>query len=355
MDYTKKIIKSVSIFLKKGYNQTKGNLGKDKMKRKQVKYVWILSVFLYFAIIIFVMAGEYLFHLSEVLSHLLLVLGILPVIWALNKLALIRHNDLEKQVAERTEELQKALRIAEFASQSKSDFLANMSHELRTPLNAILGFSSAMQHEAFGPINNPTYREYADRIYKSGDHLLSLINDILDLSKIEANKQVLKSEWLDVDEVLSDAMQIVSGYPDANKRTITIEEHNQLPRLLADVKLVRQVLLNILSNAIKFTKEGGKIKIDFDMDDMDGLMICVSDNGIGIPADKLEMIVKPFVQVENVLTRSHKGSGLGLALVDKIMRLHGGKMDIASQVGKGTNIMLIFPSMRVEKKDIVVA
>lgn len=326
------------------------------MKRKQVKYMWIISIFLYLFIIVFVLMGEYLINLPHVVNHLLLVLGILPFIWAYNKLSLIRQSDLEKQVFERTEELQKALKVAEFASQSKSDFLANMSHELRTPLNAILGFSSAMQHEAFGPINNPTYREYASRIYTSGEHLLSLINDILDLSKIEANKQVIKSEWMDVDAVLSDVMQIVSGYPSATERTIIIVPHKNLPRLLADTKLVRQILLNLLSNAIKFTKDGGKIKVDFEMGEASELIMHVTDDGIGIPADKLEMVVKPFVQVENVLTRSHKGSGLGLALVDKIMHLHGGKMDIASQVGKGTTVTLTFPPMRVEKKaDIVIA
>lgn len=326
------------------------------MKRKQVRYMWILSIFLYFFIIAFVIIGDYVLHLPPVVNHFLLVWGILPFIWAYNKLSLIRQSDLEKQVAERTEELQKALKVAEFASQSKSDFLANMSHELRTPLNAILGFSSAMEHEAFGSINNPTYREYAARIYKSGEHLLSLINDILDLSKIEANKQVLKSEWINVDMVLSDVMQIVSGYPDADKRSIVIEPHTALPGLLADEKLVRQVLLNILSNAIKFTGADGKIKINFNVTDMGEFLLSVTDNGIGIPADKLEMVVKPFVQVENIMTRSHKGSGLGLALVDKIMHLHGGKMDIASQVGRGTTITLSFPPMRVEKKsDIVIA
>lgn len=326
------------------------------MKQKQVKYIWILSIVLYLFIILFIVSGDYIVTIPQLLSHILLVLGIIPFVWAFNKVAFFRRSELEKQVAERTEELQKALKIAEFASQSKSDFLANMSHELRTPLNAILGFSSAMQHEAFGPINNPTYREYANRIYKSGEHLLSLINDILDLSKIEANKQVLKSEWLDIDIVLMDVMQIVSGYPNYDKRTITIASRKNIPHLLADAKLVRQVLLNLLSNAIKFTKDGGKIKIGFTISEIGEMIIKVSDNGIGIPADKLEMVVKPFVQVENIMTRSHKGSGLGLALVDKIMHLHGGQMDITSAVNRGTKIILTFPPARVEKKnDIIIA
>ncbi|MBR5130786.1 MAG: HAMP domain-containing histidine kinase [Alphaproteobacteria bacterium] len=324
------------------------------MKLERLKYMWILSAVLYLFIVVFVIVGTYVLEVSIMTTLALLVLGILPFMCAYNELALLRHHRLEHQMQERTDELQKALQVAEFASQSKSDFLANMSHELRTPLNAILGFSSAMEHEAFGPINNPTYREYATRIYKSGDHLLSLINDILDLSKIEANKQVLKSEWLDIDIVLMDVMQIVSGYPDYNKRIISVAKHRDLPQLLADAKMVRQVLLNVLSNAIKFTKDGGKIKVSFKVTENEDFVVHIRDNGIGIPADKLEMVVKPFVQVENILTRSHKGSGLGLALVDKIMNLHGGKMDIISTVGKGTTIVLTFPSMRVEKKNDIV-
>ena len=149
-------------------------------------------------------------------------------------------------------------------------------------------------------------------------------------------------------------MKIVSGYPDADKRQIIIKKHKDLPRLLADVKLMRQILLNILSNAIKFTKDGGKITVDFSLHKNGEFSVIVADNGIGIPADKIASIVKPFVQVENVLTRSHKGSGLGLALVDKIMGLHGGKLKIDSQVGKGTTIYLTFPPMRVENKTQIV-
>ena len=324
------------------------------MKQVNLKYMWIFSAVLYVLIIIFVIIGMYVLHLPATTFLMLMVLGVLPFLCAYNELSLLRHRRLEQQMQERTDELQKALRVAEFASQSKSDFLANMSHELRTPLNAILGFSSAMEHEAFGPINNPTYREYATRIYKSGDHLLSLINDILDLSKIEANKQVLKSEWLDIDVVLMDVMQIVSGYPDYDRRVISISKHKALPQLLADAKMVRQVLLNVLSNAIKFTKDGGKIKISFKISPDEDFINRINDNGIGIPADKIEMVVKPFVQVENIMTRSHKGSGLGLALVEKIMNLHGGKMDISSAVGRGTTIVLTFPSMRVEKKSDIV-
>lgn len=300
--------------------------------------------------------GLWLYHIPLWLYSLLLILSTVPAFMGILRFVQQRQNLLEKQINERTQELQKALRIAETASQSKSDFLANMSHELRTPLNAILGFSSAMEHEAFGPIENPTYREYAGRIYKSGAHLLELINDILDLSKIEADKQVVHSEWLKIDTVLNDALQIVSGYPDATARTITVQPHNQLPKLLADEKLVRQVILNILSNAIKFTKENGHIRVMLSEDEEGTFTLAVSDDGIGIPADKIATLAQPFIQLENVMTRSHKGSGLGLALVDRIMKLHGGQMKIESQLGQGTTVSLIFPAMRIENKnDIVIA
>ncbi len=325
------------------------------MNRKKAKQMWLFSIVFYGGALLFVILGEGRIPLSPILFDLILILATIPLLCSYHQLSHLKQLDLEQQVRERTEELEKALQTAESASQSKSDFLANMSHELRTPLNAILGFSSAMQHEAFGPINSPVYREYAARIYKSGEHLLSLINDILDLSKIEANKQQVKSEWIDIDNVLSDVLKIVSGYPEAEKRKIKVVDHDPFPKLLADIRLLRQVLLNLLSNAVKFTKDNGRIFIDLDINERGDFLLSVSDNGIGIPADKLSAIMTPFVQVENVMTRTHKGSGLGLSLVDRIMHLHGGRVDIKSQLGEGTTVTLIFPAMRVEKfQDIVI-
>ncbi len=319
------------------------------MPAKKARRLWIYSIIFYIlTIAIFTRSHEFL-HIPIWLSHSFFILAVVPLLWTHYRLLSLKQGDLENLVKERTEQLEKALRAAQAGSKTKSDFLANMSHELRTPLNAILGFSSAMQHEAFGPLNNTTYKEYAGRIYKSGEHLLMLINDILDLSKIEANRQTVKSEWLNIDSVLEDVMQIVSGYPDADKRSIKIEKHDSLPKLLADEKLVRQILLNIISNAIKFTHEKGKIRITVSVSDDDEFVIRVKDNGIGIPKNKLTLVLNPFSQVENVLTRAHKGSGLGLSLVDKIIHLHGGRMLIESEEGKWTEVTLFFPAMRVEK------
>lgn len=261
---------------------------------------------------------------------------------------------LEKQLDRQTLELKEALKTAKAASQSKSDFLASMSHELRTPLNAILGFSSTMQHQAFGPIENPIYIEYANRIYKSGEYLLSLINDILDLSKMEATAQKPKKEWLILDEVLADVLQIISGYPSFNERKLIIEEHQALPKLMADSRMVRQVLLNVLSNAIKFTEKGGIIRIKPRITPAYELSVAITDNGIGIPANKVSEVLKPFVQLENVMTRKHQGSGLGLALVDRLMKLHQGRVEIQSRLGKGTTVALIFPSPRLEQKGNII-
>ncbi len=319
------------------------------MAARKARRLWFFSVVFYiFAIAVLTYSHEFI-HIPIWLSHSFFLLAVIPLLWSHYRLLTLKQSELEHLVQERTEQLEKALRAAQAGNKTKSDFLANMSHELRTPLNAILGFSSAMQHEAFGPLSNTTYKEYAGRIYKSGEHLLLLINDILDLSKIEANRQTVKSEWLDIDTVLEDVIQIVSGYPDADKRKIKIEKHDVLPKLLADEKLVRQILLNIISNAIKFTSKKGKIQIFVSVSEDDEFIIRIKDNGIGIPKNKLTLVLNPFSQVENVLTRTHKGSGLGLALVDKIIHLHGGRMLIESEENKWTEVTLFFPAMRVEK------
>ena len=261
---------------------------------------------------------------------------------------------LEQQLSEQTKELTEALKNSKAASQSKSDFLASMSHELRTPLNAILGFSSTMQHQAFGPIENPIYIEYANRIYKSGEYLLSFINDILDLSKMEATSQLSKKEWINLSDVIADVLQIISGYPSFSERKIIVEDAHSLPKLMADSRMVQQMLLNVLSNAIKFTEKGGIIRIKTELTSDCDLCVSVRDNGIGIPANKVKDILKPFVQVENVMTRKHQGSGLGLALVDRLITLHQGRIEIKSKLGKGTTVSLIFPAARLEQKNNIV-
>jgi signal transduction histidine kinase len=255
-----------------------------------------------------------------------------------------QENDLRKQ-AERA--LREAMVKAESASRAKSRFLANMSHELRTPLNAVIGFADILGNEMMGPLGSPRYKEYAEDIRASGSHLLQLINDILDLSKIEAGKLDLHEEWLVLGEVIESARAMVAEKAVRQGLLLRVDVPAALPRLLADRRLTLQVLLNLLSNAVKFTPTGGRISIDaFRADDL-GLAVRVGDTGIGIAEADIPIVLQPFGQVEGAFQRSHDGTGLGLPLSLSIMQLHGGRMDIASRPGEGTKVTIHFPASRV--------
>jgi two-component system cell cycle sensor histidine kinase PleC len=230
---------------------------------------------------------------------------------------------------------------AEAANRSKSEFLANMSHELRTPLNAIIGFSEVMRSQMFGPMGSEKYAEYSHDIHKSGQFLLDVINDILDMSKIEAGRMQLECEDLQVSSALDEVMRLVG--PRAYEGRVTIER--EVPpgfTLWADRRAFKQVLINLLSNAVKFTPEGGKITVSAAA--ANGFMaIAIRDTGIGIPARDIEKLGRPFEQVENQLTKSKGGSGLGLAISRSFVELHGGALTIKSAVGQGTEVIITFP------------
>jgi len=230
---------------------------------------------------------------------------------------------------------------AEAANRSKSEFLANMSHELRTPLNAIIGFSEIMGSGLFGELGSPKYKEYASDIHASGTHLLELINDILDMSKIEAGRMTLETQELDVAEVADESLRLVSGR--AELASVKIENLlPALPAVNADKRAVKQVLLNLLSNAVKFTPAGGSIYLKGAT--KDGFVtIAVEDTGIGIPASALPKIGRPFEQVESQHSKSHKGTGLGLALSRSLVELHGGTLTIESTEGVGTTVSFTLP------------
>ncbi|WP_246333001.1 sensor histidine kinase [Aureimonas mangrovi] len=230
---------------------------------------------------------------------------------------------------------------AESANRAKTTFLANMSHELRTPLNAIIGFSEIMREESFGPIGSQKYCEYAADIHQSGHWLLKLINDILDMSKIEAGRMALTMETIDMGEIVAEATRIVDVQAEAKQLNVTAEHSGDLV-LSADRRATKQILLNLLANAVKFTDTGGSVRVRTRQ--LRGhAVVTIADNGIGIPPESLGNLGRPFEQVENELTRTNKGTGLGLAIARSLIELQGGRMRIASRVGEGTIVSFRLP------------
>jgi two-component system cell cycle sensor histidine kinase PleC len=231
---------------------------------------------------------------------------------------------------------------AEAANASKTTFLANMSHELRTPLNAILGFSDIIANERLGEVGTKRYREYAGDINASGSHLLSIINDILDIAKIESGKMEISPQILDPLAVIESAVTVVAGRARERRQTINIHVDDETPMPYADERALKQIIINLASNAIKFTQEGGQIDIYGSACDS-GFELCVADNGPGIAADMLDRIFKPFNQIDNRYNRSAGGTGLGLSLVRGLAELHGGRAWMESGVGQGARAHVYFP------------
>jgi signal transduction histidine kinase len=253
--------------------------------------------------------------------------------------------ELERKVQERTKELEEANARLEEASRHKSEFLANMSHELRTPLNSILGFSEVLQQQTVGP-TNPKQARYLGHIHQSGKHLLQLINDILDLAKVEAGKFVLQPEPLDVAATLEDILVIARGLANKKSQTIEAEIEPDLPPLQADPVRFKQICFNLLSNAIKFTPEQGRIAVAARRAPgaPDYLETRVTDTGIGIKPADLPRLFQEFVQLEAATSKRYEGTGLGLALTKRFVEMHGGRSWAESAgEGRGSTFTVVLP------------
>jgi signal transduction histidine kinase len=251
------------------------------------------------------------------------------------------------------EALRQAKEEAEAANQAKSGFLATMSHELRTPLNAIIGFSEMMLREVLGSLGNEQYRSYVGDIHASGAHLLQIINDILDLSKAESGKIELAKDVFDLRDIMRSVSQLTVARIEKASLTQEIDLAENLPPISGDERKTKQVLLNLITNSIKFTPAGGRITVTGRFDPEDGVAVTVSDTGIGIPEADLERVLKPFEQVDSSLSRQHQGTGLGLPLVKAIMEMHGGSLRLKSTLGAGTAVTVVFPPDRAIIEPVV--
>ncbi len=266
-----------------------------------------------------------------------------------------RHQRKSRELRAFSGYLAEARDQAEAASRAKSEFLAMMSHELRTPLNAIIGFSEIIKTETLGPIGNDRYQEFVHDIHASGQHLLELINDILDLSKIESGKAKLYEEDIEIPQVLDAALTLVRE--SANTAEVELDSHcaDGLPMLRADRRKLKQILANVLTNGIKFTPAGGRVSVRVWCNPAGGHVFRITDTGIGIPLDDLPKALAPFQQVDSRLGRAHEGTGLGLPLTKALVELHGGSLDLQSEVGLGTTVSVRFPASRALAPRLVAA
>jgi signal transduction histidine kinase len=284
------------------------------------------------------------------LSAIVIAAGILLVallaFGGLSTVQLRRLEEQSEQLRQLSDNLRAAKEVAESASFAKSAFLANMSHELRTPLNAVIGFSEVLRSELFGPLGHRRYHEYAEDILVSARHLLALVNDLLDHSRIEAGSYSLDEDWIDLGRSVQTALKVFEQ--EAHSRAITVRTDiaPRLPALLADGRAIQQILINLISNALKFTPEGGTVTVVARKDEQGRQYIAVKDTGIGIAANDIPRAMEPFVQLENPISKRHPGAGLGLPIVRSLARLHGADLEIDSLPNSGSTFTVRFPANR---------
>ena len=257
------------------------------------------------------------------------------------------NEELEQRVRDRTLKLEAETLRAKAADRAKSEFLAAMSHELRTPLNAIIGFSEIIKEEVLGPVGSVKYREYSSDIHESGQHLLSLINDILDLSKIESGTDELQEDMIEIPEIVRSALMLVGERAEQGGIKLELDLPDQLPALRADERKLKQILVNLLSNAIKFTDAGGAVTLRAWCRMDSGYVFQIADTGIGIAPEDIPKALSHFGQVDGDLNRQYEGTGLGLPLTKALVEQHGGVLDLQSEVGVGTTVTVRFPAERI--------
>jgi signal transduction histidine kinase len=281
-------------------------------------------------------AAQSLHFLVSLVSKVLVVVALL----------MMATQRLQRQIEGRNADLQSALAQAEQASRAKSEFLATMSHELRTPLNAIIGFSEVQRRELFGPLGNPRYREYAADIHAAGTQLLGVITSILDISKAEAGKLEVAPVDLDPRPLVEATVPLIRDAAAAKGIRLAVELPVTLSTCRADPQALKQILLNLLSNAVKFTPEGGTVTMQLRALADRAIEFIVRDSGVGMAAADLPRLMKPFEQATHGYSRQNGGTGLGLPLVDSLVRLHGGTLHIDSAVGRGTAVTVRLPCMQ---------
>jgi two-component system cell cycle sensor histidine kinase PleC len=264
----------------------------------------------------------------------------------------IHNEDLARDFAASRDEALQLKGQAESASHAKSAFLANMSHELRTPLNAIIGFSQIVRDEMFGPVGSPRYKGYMVDIEGSGQHLLGIINDILDIAKIEANRMTLSREWVDPADFIAEAVSVTCGHPRALGVAIEVEAPASGALVYADARMMRQTVINLLSNAVKHSLPGSPVRVRTIVTPGGRLQIEVIDQGAGIPADMLDKVFEAFEQADNSFAREKQGTGLGLALVRAFVSAHSGRVWLESAPGEGTRAIIEIPGARPASKTL---